>query len=434
MKKLLLTLLGVMTLCGLSPHQLQAQDTREATLDDGTPVTDVARASALTTVQEGTVVRLQFPVQILASGTLKASDNELSIYTRDLEGNAVKLITRMTKTIGTTTETYLTTYFPGTAFYGNVPLTNLPELEKMRFCPAGGIVGRLEFKQIEDTKLPLIILRDQPKKEKFFDYCYQGDPIGYTDVFSDVTAGKDFTAGTFIGNHRTELSADDYGKYVYITGTCSSAGITPDGASVPIKVQGSTITSYPNTASKGYQETSMKTSGKYAVSGIVEYDETNSCFYIMPRTVFEYPSLPVIEKSTATSGNVKMIGGITSNETKTAGAADIVLTSTTIKLRVSSTLSAAPLKNAPMQKPYITGNQQRDMSVLHTSSQATLYPQQVCRASTAPLLTYVRGKIIISASESAYRIAISCMRLPWQANLTYLHLPTTSAKRRLSPQ
>ena len=310
MKKLLLTLLGVMALCGLSPHQLQAQDTKEATLDDGTPVIDVARASALTTDLAGKLVRLQFPVNVLASGTMDgATKCKYMIYGRDPENNPVVMMSKVATAPGTDNG-----YVPGPAF--KAATDNKPAISV--FIPAAGIVGKAV---IENGHL-IIIIKDESKTIDNSKYCYPDAAKMHTDP--DITSAFT-TSNKFVfllkGNthHRVDnITADDYGRMTWIRNVSYSGSkfTDKDDHEIPVKLKGED--GYIETT--GYQIYSTltnKTDHSLAICGIVELDAAGKP-YLMLRDCVTMVPLPTVTLNDATQTD-----GLKQNDAKTEGRATL---------------------------------------------------------------------------------------------------------------
>ena len=338
MKKLLLTLLGVMTLCGLSPHQLQAQDTREATLDDGTPVTDVARASALTTDLDGKLVRLQFPVNVLASGTMDgATKCKYMIYGRDPENNPVVMMSKVATAPGTDNG-----YVPGPAFKAatdNIWANTI-------FIPADGIVGKV----IAENGHVIIVLKDEQQNIDNNKYCYKNAAKKFSeaDIKNTLTPSNNI-AYPLIGNthHRVDnITPDDYGRMAWIRNVSYSGTEFTDknGDEIPVKLKGED--GYIDaTAYQIYSTLTTKTDHSLAICGIVELDATGKP-YLMLRDCVSMVPVPSITLKDGSSTTISM----TENGEKTEGSA-------TLPIRTSSKLTVKPAfaTNAAIKAVFYSG-------------------------------------------------------------------------------
>ena len=282
---------------------------------------------------KGKTVRLDFPLQILASGYLTASPKELNIYTRDTLGTAVRIVTRISENI--TSSTAATRLFPGNAFKGIAAQT----IATWPFCPAGGVVGTLQF---DEQDRPVIVLKDEDNNIDNFEYCYTGASI-YPSAAIKQNASV-FVRETFVGNRRNKLSADDYGKYVYVVATYNTTDqtFTPVGTTETIPTRISTNTGFlncnPGSTYSPAATTSLTDNVEYALTGIVEYDSDKQEYYIMPRAINQMPARPKV--TTESIANFTQVIDSQEEEDGTAGSATIKLV-TKMKLNFTNATASS---------------------------------------------------------------------------------------------
>ncbi|MDE5921408.1 MAG: hypothetical protein K2G82_07355, partial [Paramuribaculum sp.] len=266
----------------------------------------------------GNLVRLDFPLQILASGYFNSDPKELNIYTRDTLGTAVRIVTRISENI--TSSTAAARLFPGRVFLGIADQT----IATWPFCPAGGVVGTLQF---DEQDRPVIVLKDEDNNIDNFEYCYTGASITPSAAIKQ-NAGV-FVRETFVGNRRNKLSADDYGKYVYVVATYNTTDqtFTPVGTTETIPTRISTTTGFlncnPGSTYSPAATTSLTDNVEYALTGIVEYDSEKQEYYIMPRAINPMPARPKVTTESIT-GFTQVIDS-QEEEDGTAGSATIKL-------------------------------------------------------------------------------------------------------------
>ena len=268
------------------------------------------------------LVRLDFPLQILASGYLNASPKELSIYTCDTLGTAVRLATRVNQNIKDIIVDTEKRLFPGTAFIG----VSAQTIASWPFCPAGGAVGTLQF---DDQDRPVIVLKDEENDIDNFQYCYYGASITPTAAMKQNSGT--FVRNTFTGNKRDKLSADDYGKYVYVIATYNTTDktFTLVGTNETLPARTTTATGflncYPTSTYSTPTTNSLTNDVEYALTGIVEYDAAKQEYYIMPRAINPMPARPKVTTESL-SGFTQVIDS-QENADGTAGSAIIKLVS-----------------------------------------------------------------------------------------------------------
>ncbi len=260
-------------------------------------VTLTKAAQLLDKVNEGKLVRLNFPLQILASGHLDADPTTFNIYARDTLDNAIRLVTRVTEAINSISTDKDKRLLPGLAFKA----TNATTIAGQIFCPAGGAVGTLQF--VNDR--PVIVLKDEAEGIDNFEYCYSGVAVTYTAVMKNNA--KTFVRGTFISNQRDRISADDYGKNIFIRATYNKAEktFTPLGGTEPIDYRLTTADGWINnyaTATITAPSITSTTDGDYGVVGLVEYDSEKDSYYIMPRAITKLPSRPKVTPVSTNNG------------------------------------------------------------------------------------------------------------------------------------
>ena len=280
--------------------------------------------------KEKELVRLDFPLQILASGYMTSSPKELSIYTRDTLGTSVRLVTRLNESIVSMSSTGKESrLFPGAAFKG----VSTQTIASWPFCPVGGVVGELQF---DDQDRPVIVLKDEEHDIDNFQYCYAGASITPTDAMKQNSGT--FVRNTFTGNRRDKLSADDYGKYAYVIATYNKTDktFTPVGATEILSARTTTATGflncYPTSTYSAPTTSSLTNDVEYALTGIVEYDAEEQEYYIMPRAINPMPARPKVTTESL-SGSTQVIDS-QENEDGTAGSAIIKLVS---KLKLNFT-------------------------------------------------------------------------------------------------
>ena len=282
---------------------------------------------------KGKTVRLDFPLQILASGYLTASPKELNIYTRDTLGTAVRIVTRISENI--TSSTAATRLFPGNAFKG----INAQTIATWPFCPAGGVVGTLQF---DEQDRPIIVLKDEDNNIDNFEYCYTGASI-YPSAAIKQNASV-FVRETFVGNRRNKLSADDYGNYVYVVATYNTTDqtFTPVGTTETIPTRISTNTGFlncnPGSTYSPAATASLTDNVEYALTGIVEYDSDKQEYYIMPRAINQMPARPKV--TTESIANFTQVIDSQEEEDGTAGSATIKLV-TKMKLNFTNATASS---------------------------------------------------------------------------------------------
>ena len=256
-------------------------------------VTLTKAAQLLDKANEGKLVRLNFPLQILASGHLDADPTTFNIYARDTLDNAIRLVTRVTDAINSISTDKEKRLLPGLAFKATSSTRIDNGNNYQIFCPSGGAVGTLQF--VNDR--PVIVLKDEAEGIDNFEYCYSGAAVKYYDVMKNNA--KAFARGTFISNPRDRISADDYGKNIFIRATYSKADKTfiPLGGTEPIDYRLTTADGWLNhfaTALIIAPNIATLADGDYGVVGLVEYDSEKDSYYIMPRAVTALPARPKV--------------------------------------------------------------------------------------------------------------------------------------------
>ena len=256
-------------------------------------VTLTKAAQLLDKANEGKLVRLNFPLQILASGHLDADPTTFNIYARDTLDNAIRLVTRVTDAINSISTDKEKRLLPGLAFKATSSTRIDNGNNYQIFCPSGGAVGTLQF--VNDR--PVIVLKDEAEGIDNFEYCYSGAAVKYYDVMKNNA--KAFARGTFISNPRDKISADDYGKNIFIRATYSKADKTfiPLGGTEPIDYRLTTADGWLNhfaTALIIAPNIATLADGDYGVVGLVEYDSEKDSYYIMPRAVTALPARPKV--------------------------------------------------------------------------------------------------------------------------------------------
>ena len=253
-------------------------------------IANVETPGELADLTPGKTVRLNFPLQVLATGVYDFSDADKKvyhIYARDLQNNPVHIVSRLSRAIDTRYADDLSALIPGDAFKAyNGTLQN--HIANQTFIPEGGAVGTLEF----ENGHPIVVLKDEAQSIDNLDFCYAGAAKSYKDVGAD----EGFVRFTYTSNPRNVISGSDFGRIVSLNVTYKGDGkFYVDGSAEPLDVRSTDnasgkigfIKSYPsgNYTSYGFNPTNDT---KYTMSGLINFDADNDAYYIMPRGLVEY--------------------------------------------------------------------------------------------------------------------------------------------------
>ncbi|RXE61333.1 hypothetical protein [Paramuribaculum intestinale] len=349
-------------------------------------VTLTKAAQLLDKANEGKLVRLNFPLQILASGHLDADPTTFNIYARDTLDNAIRLVTRVTDAINSISTDKEKRLLPGLAFKATSSTRIDNGNNYQIFCPSGGAVGTLQF--VNDR--PVIVLKDEAEGIDNFEYCYSGAAVKYYDVMKNNA--KAFARGTFISNPRDRISADDYGKNIFIRATYSKADKTfiPLGGTEPIDYRLTTADGWLNhfaTALIIAPNIATLADGDYGVVGLVEYDSEKDSYYIMPRAVTALPTRPKVTPVPTNNGT--QIVETTSNGDDAA---------TTVATKCRYSWKEQPQRHSTIITALSTTRQERRAITIHKAAQVQKFNQYPRSHSTKRRKQYTHSRCKIATT------------------------------------
>ena len=286
-----------------------------------TDIINLESAAEITADLKGKTVRLGFPLNIIADGTLGSDKLTYMIYARDPENNPVVMKSRLASTTDATT--------PGAAFQ----ITKNATPKGVIFAPAAGVIATVDT---DKAGHPILVLKDADNSIDHFAECYTGAALAF-DATEIKAAGIDLNYALTLNTHNLveEISESHYGRMVYMRGVTYNTAdkrFEKDGKTIPVATDPTNLDKYIQAPSSFYQKfTTLPTDATihYTICGIVEYDpnaEAGSQYYIMLRNCVETQNLTGITFPTA--GQVK--GPLTENDDKTAGSIDIIHSATTI--------------------------------------------------------------------------------------------------------
>ncbi|WP_290139403.1 FN3 associated domain-containing protein, partial [Paramuribaculum intestinale] len=286
-----------------------------------TDIINLESAAEITADLKGKTVRLGFPLNIIADGTLGSDKLTYMIYARDPENNPVVMKSRLASTTDATT--------PGAAFQ----ITKNATPKGVIFAPAAGVIATVDT---DKAGHPILVLKDADNSIDHFAECYTGAALAF-DATEIKAAGIDLNYALTLNTHNLveEISESHYGRMVYMRGVTYNTAdkrFEKDGKTIPVATDPTNLDKYIQAPSSFYKKfTTLPTdaTSPYTICGIVEYDpnaEAGSQYYIMLRNCVETQDLTGITFPTA--GQVK--GSLTENDDKTAGSIDIIHSATTI--------------------------------------------------------------------------------------------------------
>lgn len=250
-------------------------------------VKDVDYMGHLGDVKRGQLVRLNFPLQVIASGMLGDKPGEFQIFARDGNNNPVRLVTRFNDMPGDISE-----FVPSSAFLSTAD----KKIFSQPFVPAGGVVGTIEF----EYGKPVIVLKDEAEGIDNFDLCYKGAPMSCANV-PGLQGGVNYVRNTYIANRRTSVSLTDINRLITIDvdydATMQSFTGAGSGESVVIYLnpQFQLLNQGVNAFRLSWPEKRPVTSGRYTATGIVAYDNDLEQYYLIPRTIVPAPAFPGVK-------------------------------------------------------------------------------------------------------------------------------------------
>ena len=296
-----------------------------------TDIINLESAAEITADLKGKTVRLGFPLNIIADGTLGSDKLTYMIYARDPENNPVVMKSRLAATTDAKT--------PGAAF--QITKTATPDGEI--FTPAAGVIATVDT---DKAGHPILVLKDADNGIDHFDECYTGAALKYKDA--DIKdAGIDLYYALTLNTHNRveEINESHYGRMVYMRGVTyntTDQRFEKDGKTIPVATVSTDLDKYLQATSGYYQKfTKLPTDATilYTICGIVEYDpnaEAGSQYYMMLRNCVATQDLTGI--TFPTDGQV-VTGSLTENDNKTAGSIDIIHSATTIAVHPTGATS-----------------------------------------------------------------------------------------------
>ena len=289
-------------------------------------IISIDRAADLNASLKDKTVRLTFPLNILADGTMGSDKLKYMIYARDPENNPVVMVSRLASTSDTPV--------PGAAF----KITTTATPDGAIFVPAGGVIATVATDEAGNVTL---VLKDASKNIDHFDECYTGSALKYSAT--DIAAtGINRHYATNINTHcRAEkLDASHYGRMVYIRGVSydptNKTFSDEAGNTIPVVATYTDAEKYLQNSASAYKRfNALPTSSdtKNTIHGIVEYDPTageGAKYYIMLRN--HKPTQNFTGITFPTTGQT--IGDLIENDDKTAGQIEVNHASTTTGINI----------------------------------------------------------------------------------------------------
>ena len=260
-------------------------------------------ASQITAALNDKTVWLNFPVNVIAAGTLGTDKLTYMTYGRDLDNNPVVMMSKLAKATDT--------QVPGNAFKGGA----YSQLTAGMFIPAKGVIATV---RVNEQGHPILILKDASAGIDHFSECHQ------TALVAPSSVGSNALFARTLNTHckAEEITKDLYGRMVWIRNVTydkSSGKFSNDKGELPVVTAGTKLMIVPS-VSNSYQNTqsttslsSLTTDDKITICGIVEYDAENDRYYLMYKNqaktiqtspAFAFTVAGQIEGDPITEGNV----------------------------------------------------------------------------------------------------------------------------------
>ena len=361
-------------------------------------IVNLDNASALEGLEKGTLVRLNCPLQILASGQFKTNTNDFYILTHDPEYKSVPLVVRGSTAVPSVA------YQPGASDgQGN----SNQDIDHQNFLPSGGILGTLEF----ENGRPVIVLKDSQKGIDNFSLCYNGTALKYDGTYDGKTvapSGKNYVRFTYTHNRRSDITAEDFGSAINIDATYNASTgkftVTNTGADgqtgAPKELDvrqlsdaGGFTTAVTNTYSTVGDPTA---DGEYTLCGLVGYDYNTKSYFLLPRFIGKVlPELtiePVNDNNATFTKYVRPDGD-------NAGELYLEMTGTQFELKLGGSNSASQYYCVEADKP--GGSSVTDKYILTNKGEQTMEVKGATIPADEPfkLLVYLNGEGATSAID-----------------------------------
>lgn len=362
-------------------------------------IVNVANADALKGLEAKTLVRLNCPLQILASGQFKTNTNDFYILTHDPEYKSVPLVVRGS------------TVVPGNGYQ---PGTD-QNIANQNFLPAGGVLGTLEF----ENGRPVIVLRDDSKGIDNFSLCYDGNALKYSDNYDGgkvAPAGKNYVRFTYIHNRRKDISPEDFGSAINIdvtfyasTGKFTVTNTGADGQGGEPKVldvrQLSDAGGFTTAVTNTYSTVGNPTAdGEYTLCGLVGYDYNTKSYFLLPRFIGK--ALPELTIEPVNDDNAKYTKYVRPNGDN-AGELYLEMTGTQFGLKLGGSNSTNQYYCVEADIP--GGSSVTDKYILTNKGEQTMEVKGATIPADEPfkLLVYLNGEGATSAIDPESKMLYS---------------------------
>lgn len=342
-------------------------------------------------------MRLNCPLQILASGQFKTNTNDFYILTHDPEYKSVPLVVRGSTAVPSGA------YQPGAS---DGTKTN-QDIAHQNFLPAGAILGTLEF----ENDRPVIVLKDSSKGIDNFSLCYNGNALKYNETYDGKTvapAGKNYVRFTYTHNRRTDITAEDFGSAINIDATYNAStgkftvtntgGDGQTGAPKELDVrQLSDASGFTLGVTNTYSTVGNPTAdGDYTLCGLVGYDYNTKSYFLLP--CFIGKALPELTIEPVNDDNATYTKYVRPKGTD-PGELYLEMTGTQFELKLGGSNSTSQYYCVEADKP--GGSSVTDRYLLTNTGEKTMEVKGATIPADEPfkLLVYLNGEGATSAID-----------------------------------